>query len=725
MSSILASMIVTTFLEQLPRLDVPPLAIVTDDNVTNLSSSNSSGKPASVDGKSVASATTFALDEKESLRPDDSASLRAVEEEDVFSAPGSVVAGSRVGSDSGIARAFRDQLHEISAIGTLPQQKRFPHGRFPQTSVPPGISEFEVPPNPEVIQANPLPVARTVSADGIAEVVNPQPDEKLLEALESPRDRLFVVKLEQDIIDFVNNSKETKLDLPQCNAFYRMLAHRLADYYLLGHVVDPSMSAVQLFKTSYARMPPRLSGLSNPTSVPTPPLNVQARTIMRRANAGGGPSKTTSEAGGDSGSDDQNSKSKAQLTREEREAKYKEVRMRIFGDTPENENAEIKESTEPNDVSRSSSASGKKKSKKQRNNDDDGFEARSSFTTYYSSPQYAPGGYVTEATYYAGYPQMMAGPGYTPIPSQLTAAVPYNNGLSPTLQHDSQAQFPWQTQVYPSPNPGLGIQQYGIPNYELPADFQRGMQSLQSTSLNSQSTPKMPPSMPNFPDNYQAPQPQMSQAWPHMSFQQPYQMPQVPYGQQGYPDRAVPPSQGVAQNTYTYNSVQASPYQAAQQNRNHHPVPGSFNRQQFNPQSQAFVPGGLPAKPPVPVMNSPNMSGYNYQFPGQIQIPRQSPPMAQRSSFSSPRQPQNNLPVRNGNQGTSHPLPQPVSAPTSSQSTIAKWGTPSSLPPKPPPPVSMQPPTTHRPNLPNNPRLASANASPLNPTPNGGSLPRT
>ena len=90
-------------------------SLATDDSVTQLSSSDGSVKPPSLDGKSVASGTTFALDEKESIRPDDSASLRAVEEEDVVSPPDSIAAGSRVGSDSGVARAFRDQLHEISA----------------------------------------------------------------------------------------------------------------------------------------------------------------------------------------------------------------------------------------------------------------------------------------------------------------------------------------------------------------------------------------------------------------------------------------------------------------------------------------------------------------------------------------------------------------------------------------------------------------------------------
>lgn len=33
------------------------------------------------------------------------------------------------------------------------------------------------------------------------------PDEKLIEALQSPRDRLFVVKIEQDFIDFIKDPR--------------------------------------------------------------------------------------------------------------------------------------------------------------------------------------------------------------------------------------------------------------------------------------------------------------------------------------------------------------------------------------------------------------------------------------------------------------------------------------------------------------------------------------
>jgi len=171
-----------------------------EDNATQLSSSDGSAKPPSLDGKSVASATTFALDEKESIRPDDSASLRAVEEEDVASPPESVAAGSRVGSDIG-ARAFRDQLHEIAVMGPSPLRGA-PPGRFPHPNTNSNHGLYD---SSQPRSMSQPPAAGMPSTMGPHDIP-PVPDEKLIEALESPRDRLFVLKLEQDFIDFVKNN---------------------------------------------------------------------------------------------------------------------------------------------------------------------------------------------------------------------------------------------------------------------------------------------------------------------------------------------------------------------------------------------------------------------------------------------------------------------------------------------------------------------------------------
>jgi hypothetical protein len=186
----------------------PTIALVkfsaAEDTTTQLSSSDGSAKPASIDGKSIASGTTFALDEKESIRPDDSASLRAVEEEDVTSPPESNAADSRVGSDSE-ARAFRAQLHEIAVMGPQPQRGVVP-GRFPNPS-PTGPTLYD--PNQPTNVGRPIsqPMGNGLLTIPGSENLPAMPDEKLIEALQSPRDRLFVVKIEQDFIDFIKDSR--------------------------------------------------------------------------------------------------------------------------------------------------------------------------------------------------------------------------------------------------------------------------------------------------------------------------------------------------------------------------------------------------------------------------------------------------------------------------------------------------------------------------------------
>jgi hypothetical protein len=176
-----------------------------EDSSTQLSSSDGSGKPPSIDEKSVASAATFALDEKESLRPDDSASLRAVEEEDVTSPPESVIADSRHGSDNGAARAFRDQLHEIAVMNPQPH-RGVPPGRFPTIlNGPQALYDPNQPPNSVRPTVQPAVNGVPVMTDGSS--LPAIPDEKLLEALQSPRDRLFIVKLEQDFIDFIKEPR--------------------------------------------------------------------------------------------------------------------------------------------------------------------------------------------------------------------------------------------------------------------------------------------------------------------------------------------------------------------------------------------------------------------------------------------------------------------------------------------------------------------------------------
>lgn len=150
------------------------------------SNSDSGTKPPSLDGKSITSGTTFALDEKESLRPDDSASVQAAAEDDDAA---SLLAGSRLGSEAAAKARARPAIAMGShAAGILTPQS---------TS-----SEQQVE-NGAPLQLN----GEAGSSDALNVIYRQAPDEKLLEALNSLRDRYFLLRLEKEVIDFVENSK--------------------------------------------------------------------------------------------------------------------------------------------------------------------------------------------------------------------------------------------------------------------------------------------------------------------------------------------------------------------------------------------------------------------------------------------------------------------------------------------------------------------------------------
>ena len=163
------------------------------------SSSELGTKPPSLDGKSITSGTTFnALDEKESLRPDDSASVKAAaEDEDAFSVRGSLIAGSRMGSEVA-ARVHRIQLGDMPPRTITTHIISEAHNQGIVT--PPSGSSEQQP----VTDAKIALVAATSTPDGL---YRQNPDDKLLEAMQVPKDRLFLLRLEKEVIDFVQDSK--------------------------------------------------------------------------------------------------------------------------------------------------------------------------------------------------------------------------------------------------------------------------------------------------------------------------------------------------------------------------------------------------------------------------------------------------------------------------------------------------------------------------------------
>jgi len=670
--------------------------IVTDDIGTQISSSSDSAKPQSLDGKSVASGTTFAMDEKESLRPDDSASVKAAEDDDVFAA----LPEPRISPDEG-ARAFSDQLREISSME--PSRQTHPPPAFGDVARAP----FYTPARPDV---GATPISARI-APGVEQNLDLSPDQKLLEALENPRDRVWVLKLEQDVIDFVKDAKESSLNLPQCNSFYRMLAHKMADYYMLGHLVDDSSAAVRLFKTPNCRIPPPLTGITSlATVVSTPPPAAPQMRILRRGVDKAGPdlasdpngaSKSPSETG-DGNEDD---KKKVPASREEREARYEAARLRIMGSAKPTDSPEASKDTQE---SRSSSALGKKNKKKTRFDSDDDFEARSAYSNIYTTSFGSDG---PQPYGYADYTDSSNGQ-YSHGPyAQANPMPPYSTGNNGY----------WTHQTAPPMESPQGWMPHQHNGYDLSADFQRAM------SFQQQPTQSQTPNAPFSPAHGQ-PYPAPQQAWPQQRPQAPMSSPPRPGVVGGHHYSSPGPMHGMP--SYAYGELPSQTF-GRLPNPLEHPLPGSYpgnyKGRNFNPQSQSFVPGqpnGVAYFPP----NGPVGQGFSPAPNVPPQLQRQNSTQSHASPFGSPHRNQalSAQRLHASQQPIMHPLPQPVFIRQPSPSLplppkpannnlpypkavdhhhaseiplgglgefmqplsgLAKWGTPSSLPAKPPPAV--------------------------------------
>ncbi|KAK2861200.1 hypothetical protein FQN49_004449 [Arthroderma sp. PD_2] len=652
-----------------------------DDDQTHLSTSST--KPTSFDSKSMASVTTFAMDEKESLRPDDSASVQAVEE-DEYPSPAVDALSSQANSIPPASN--RDSHHKNNLLREpellkndalrLNEDALRRNGVLPEEAIPTSESERNLHGFPS------------------------EPDEKLMEAMSSPKDRLLLLQLEEKIIAFIKNSSEGSLELPPCNSFGRLLAHKLGDYYHLTHFVDNNVTSVRLHRTPWSRLPTPLTVL-HPANTNTPPPTAPTMKIMRRLgqpgekNSAGGstapssavPSKTASESGNDGVNDeDRNggtssmgatpSRDRANLTREEREAKYQEARERIFRDFPESKSTEGAGSGDHStDISRSSSRTGRKKPSKPRSPKDDGFEARSQFNAYYTTPPLSGGptvyhnsphnGSVTSQNFYAvaqnppgvgmHYPPMNpAGPMYTP-----------SGGMNGMLSYSG-------VPPHPSQNNWQGGHPPQIPGY---TQYQHNAQVSPMMSQRSSTMPS-----PRAP-TYSTPNP------PQYSQQTPAWTP-APF-QPGFPPQSMARSPPVHWPAMPPNTMSASqiPYspglgsaQSFMPNKSSHPAPGSFSRSRFSPQSRPFAPTGNSQAvyienktPPTQYANTQfsNLSRQNSRDTSKSGL-NPSPPSQYYKSKGTPPSTAGQQPAYGRQADT--------------QDSIAKWGTPSHLPPKPPPP---------------------------------------
>ncbi|AOA61042.1 hypothetical protein PP7435_CHR1-0624 [Komagataella phaffii CBS 7435] len=71
---------------------------------------------------------------------------------------------------------------------------------------------------------------------------------------ENPNDRFFILKLEKDIVDFINTPAVESWKLNPLNSYYRLLTHQIAGYYNLGHILSKDGSSMVIFKKNTSKV---------------------------------------------------------------------------------------------------------------------------------------------------------------------------------------------------------------------------------------------------------------------------------------------------------------------------------------------------------------------------------------------------------------------------------------------------------------------------------------
>lgn len=411
------------------------------------------------------------------------------------------------------------------------------------------------------------------------------------------------------------------------------------------------------------------------------PTKIMRRTDGGRPSAEGSvaasssvPSKAVSETD-DAGQDgdrtgsagSMSAKDRMAMTREEREAKYAEVRERIFRDFPESAKSEASGDSTTN-MSRSSSTTGRKKAQKQRTPHDDGFEARSQFNPYYPGMQYSNNGssaYNPSASdgSYAQQVPYMVGPGVSPPSGGYMSAGPTNTMYSGQGGMNNVPQFPAamspqmaSTAPWQAAN---GPQQSPFPGYS-PMN--------QPAMIGQPASTKSSPAMNNFPTPH-SPQFQQTPGWNPGPFpgnyqQSQHQRTQHPAPWSNYQPQPMTPNMA----TYSYAQYPGQHMNSALHNAGNPAMAGNFPRSHFNPQTRSFVPGSAGTqRHPGNGAQHPMQPYGNRAHAVQLNWPRFPESIPNHSHDHSP----------NAN-GTRNPSTTP-------QTSIAKWGTPSHLPPKPPP----------------------------------------
>ncbi|AES62026.1 putative R3H domain, SUZ domain-containing protein [Medicago truncatula] len=169
----------------------------------------------------------------------------------------------------------------------------------------------------------PIPPSSSGGDDAINQV-----DQFLLDAIQNPRQRLSILRLEQDVVKFIQDPNQQQLEFQQLPTSYlRLAAHRVAQHYSLQSMVlldyslpDDSGSQIIVHKTSGCK-PPLIRLADIPVKLPSENNTVKKIAIKQR------PKK---QSLGCSDTDSNSVKNQNSKSVEERTEEYSRARARIF-----------------------------------------------------------------------------------------------------------------------------------------------------------------------------------------------------------------------------------------------------------------------------------------------------------------------------------------------------------------------------------------------------------
>uniref|UniRef100_K3WHI7 SUZ domain-containing protein n=1 Tax=Globisporangium ultimum (strain ATCC 200006 / CBS 805.95 / DAOM BR144) TaxID=431595 RepID=K3WHI7_GLOUD len=192
--------------------------------------------------------------------------------------------------------------------------------------------------DPSSAYAQPVSAATASAASALNGGGAPM-DPVLVACLDNPRERLTVLKFEDQIVRFIRSSREPQLIFPPLSSYHRLIIHRLAERCCLEHQTadyNPyaqhggydgnSSRVVTLFKTSQSVVPSvLLIDLSADRQQPMVTPASAPKIMVRKRGT------TRPGANGGRGGNGQDAKN-AQRTMQDREKAYAEARARIFGE---------------------------------------------------------------------------------------------------------------------------------------------------------------------------------------------------------------------------------------------------------------------------------------------------------------------------------------------------------------------------------------------------------